>query len=201
MYINIIKDEKIREKVLFIKKFVKCPRTIGSIAPSSPYLTESILSGIEWEKVKTIAELGAGTGVFTRQIIKKMSCDAKLLIFEIEPEFRERLHAETKMKIYADAAKLPQILEFEGITHIDLVVSSIPFCVIPREITDRILEGVVKCMNPEGIFLAYQYSLQMKLMFEKLFYSVDTRFVSLNIPPAFVYECKGLKTTVYRKGR
>jgi len=151
MNINIIKDEKIKEKMLFIKKFVSCPRTIGSIAPSSPYLTESMLSGIEWQNIKTIAELGAGTGVFTRQIIKNMDIKSRLLVFEIEPEFRRRLCSETKMKIYNDAAKLPSIIEHEGITHVDLIISSLPFTVIPREITERIIEGIVKSMRRDGV--------------------------------------------------
>ena len=33
----------------------------------------------------------------------------------------------------------------------------------------------------------------MKGTLEKLFDKVDVRFVMMNIPPAFVYECRGVK--------
>jgi phospholipid N-methyltransferase len=193
MDINLIKDENIKEKMLFMKKFVKCPRTIGSIAPSSSYLTESILSNVKWGEAKTIVELGAGTGVFTRQIISKMGHDSKLFIFEIEPELRSRLQSEIQMKVYSDATNLQQILEYQGIKQIDLVISSLPYTILPREMTDCIIRGIVRSMNTDGTFLAYQYSLQMKARFDKIFKNVKIRFVTLNIPPAFVYECTGLR--------
>ena len=36
-------DQNIKEKMLFIKKFVAEPRMIGSITPSSPQLVASML--------------------------------------------------------------------------------------------------------------------------------------------------------------
>ena len=201
MNMNFINNESIKEKMLFTKKFVQCPRTIGSIVPSSSFLTESILSNIKWCDVGSIVELGAGTGVFTRQIIQRLENKAKLFVFEIEPELRANLQAETQMEIYSDAVKLPQILESAGIMHVDFVISSLPYAVLPREMTDSILRGVVKSIGQDGTFLAYQYSLQMKSLFARIFKNVNIRFVTFNIPPAFVYECKGLQKSEYQEER
>lgn len=201
MDMNFIKNESIKEKMLFTKKFIKCPRTIGSIVPSSSYLTESILSNIKWCEVGTVVELGAGTGVFTRQIIQRLENRAKLFVFEIEPELRANLQTETQLEIYSDAVKLPQILESAGVMHVDLVISSLPYAVLPIEMTESILRGVVKSMDQDGTFIAYQYSLQMKALFTKIFKNVNVRFVTFNIPPAFVYECKGLQKSEYQEER
>ncbi|MCE5202493.1 MAG: methyltransferase type 11 [Synergistaceae bacterium] len=196
MYMDFI-DETIKEKILFMKKFVNNPRRIGSIAPSSSFLTESILANVEWSSVGSVAELGAGTGVFTKNIIQRMGNNSNIFIFEIEPELRSRLETQTKLKIYSDAVKLPQILESRGILHVDLIISSLPYAVLPKEETDSILKSIIKSLGPEGVFLAFQYSLHMREPFEKIFSSVRTRFVPLNIPPAFVYECTGLLKQQY----
>ena len=55
-------DKNLKEKMLFIKKFVSEPRIIGSITPSSPQLVASMLCNVDWERVGAIAEFGAGTG-------------------------------------------------------------------------------------------------------------------------------------------
>ena len=53
-------DQNIKEKMLFIKKFVAEPRMIGSITPSSPQLVASMLCNVDWDKIGCIAEFGAG---------------------------------------------------------------------------------------------------------------------------------------------
>ena len=42
-------DKNLKEKMLFIKKFVSEPRIIGSITPSSPQLVASMLCNVDWE--------------------------------------------------------------------------------------------------------------------------------------------------------
>ena len=52
----------------YLRRFVAAPAQIGSVAPSSPFLTRAMLRGIDWSRMRTIVELGAGTGVFTAAI-------------------------------------------------------------------------------------------------------------------------------------
>ena len=188
-------DKNLKDQMLFIKKFVTEPRTIGSVAPSSPQLVDSMLQNADWGKIKAIAELGAGTGVMTRAIIGRRSKDSELLVFEIEEELREKLKEETGLEIYADARSLPEVMKARGIKKADLIVSSLPFTVLPREVTAAVMDGVTKSLAPDGSFVAFQYSLHMKGTFEKLFEKVEVRFVMMNIPPAFVYECRGVRKT------
>ena len=179
--------------MLFIKKFVTEPRTIGSVTPSSPQLVDSMLQNADWGKIGAIAELGAGTGVMTRAIIERKAKDSDLLVFEIEEELRKNLENETGLEIYADACSLPEVMKSRGIKRADLIVSSLPFTVLPREVTAAVMDGVTRSLAPDGSFVAFQYSLHMKGTLEKLFEKVDVRFVMMNIPPAFVYECRGVR--------
>lgn len=185
--------DKLKESTTLLRRFLAAPRTIGSVAPSSQALTESMLQNVDWGKVKTIVELGAGTGVFTRSIIAKAAPEAHIFIFEIDGELRDKLEKETGRTIYSNASYMREALTNEGIDKIDLIVSSIPYAVLPPKTTESIMQALQGSIDESGTFVAFQYSLQMKKTFQQIFTDVKTRFVALNIPPAFVYECKGLR--------
>jgi phosphatidylethanolamine/phosphatidyl-N-methylethanolamine N-methyltransferase len=57
---------------------VKNMKQVGSIVPSSSFLTKKIIKGIDFNKNLNVLELGAGTGVFTKEILNRMS-DGSLL--------------------------------------------------------------------------------------------------------------------------
>jgi Phospholipid N-methyltransferase len=52
--------------------------------------------GIDFSKVKCIVEFGPGTGVFTREILKRLNDDAQIIIFETNPSFYQKLKSEIK---------------------------------------------------------------------------------------------------------
>ena len=186
-------DKNLKEKMLFIKKFVSEPRIIGSITPSSPQLVASMLCNVDWERVGAIAEFGAGTGGVTKAIIKNKRPQSRLFVFEIESDLRQKLSRDTGLDIYDDAAKLPRVLEDERLKKVDPIVSGLPYAVLPQCVTASVLDGISRTLDDDGMFVAFQYSLHMKGAFERIFKEVRTRFVMMNIPPAFVYECRGLK--------
>ena len=178
--------------MVFLRRFVGAPRQVGSVIPSSPYLTRAVLDKIDWSQVRNVAELGAGTGVFTRSIVRRARPDARLLVFEIDPDLQRMIGvSHPGLKLYGDAQELPAILEDLGIDKLDCIVSSLPFTVLPPSMTARILDAVQDTLVPGGKFVAYQYSKIMKHHFESRFSEIRTFFVPINIPPAFVYECRG----------
>ena len=181
------------ESMTFFKRFANSPRRIGSVAPSSKFLTKTMLDRVDWKNAKYIAELGAGTGVFTREIIKRAREDAKILVFEIDPDLQKMIRDEhpnhNGLTIHSDAQELYKHMNENNIDNLDFVISSLPFTVLPPKMTVKILNGVLKCLKPDGHFVAYQYSPIMKHVLLKKFTKIQTRFVMLNVPPAFVYDC------------
>ena len=55
------------EKITFLKNFIKNPKQIGSIVPSSNYLSKKMVEQIDFENAEVILELGPGTGCYTRK--------------------------------------------------------------------------------------------------------------------------------------
>ncbi|MDR1621735.1 MAG: methyltransferase domain-containing protein [Synergistaceae bacterium] len=175
--------------MVFLRRFVGAPRQVGSVMPSSPYLTRAMMDKIEWNDVQSIAELGAGTGVFTRAIVQKLKQSGHLLVFEIDPTLKAMIEAEHPgVTVYGDARELPRIMS-GNTRQLDCVVSSLPFAVLPPRMTASILDAIDKTLKPGGKLIAYQYSKHMKPYFEKRFARVEISFVLRNVPPAFVYEC------------
>lgn len=181
---------RVNEGVVFLRRFVGAPRQVGSVMPSSPYLTRAMMDKIEWNDVRFLAELGAGTGVFTKTIIQKLRQDGHLLVFEIDPTLKAVIEAGCpEVTVYGDARELPRIMSGRNIRQLDCVVSSLPFAVLPPRMTAAILDAIDDTLKPGGKFIAYQYSKHMRPYFEKRFASVKISFVLRNVPPAFVYEC------------
>ena len=164
----------LKESMTFLKRFASSPRRIGSVAPSSKFLVRAMLDRVNWEQANFIAELGAGTGVFTREIVKRAKPNAKIL---------------KGLTLHSDAQELENYMHDNGINELDYVISSLPFTVLPPKMTVRILNAVRHALKPEGHLIAYQYSSIMRHVLQKKFSSIKTRFVLRNIPPAFVYDC------------
>lgn len=180
----------------FLRRFLTNPSQIGSITPSSHYLVHDMLSMANWQNVKNVAELGAGTGVLTEEIVKKLRADAKLCVFELDGELRNKIEKSLHLHVYNDARSLPEVV-LPG--SLDLVISSLPWTTLPQQMTIEILNGILFSLKPNGQFIAYQYSPQMLSCFRKLFKSVKMSFVLPNIPPAFIYNCNFLQNEFYGK--
>ena len=102
-------------------------------------------------------------------------------------------HEHKGLRICSDAQELNNIIKSEGIEFLDAVLSSLPFTVLPADMTKNILDAVQLSLKPDGNFVAYQYSSIMKKKLIERFAKISTSFVLFNIPPAFVYDCRGDK--------
>ncbi|MBQ3653134.1 MAG: methyltransferase type 11, partial [Synergistaceae bacterium] len=107
----------------FFKRFAQAPGRIGSVTPSSRFLTRAMLDSVDWPNARYIAELGAGTGVFTREIVKRARKDAKILVFEIDPALQKMIrdeHPEHEgLSLHSDAQELYKYMNDNGIEQLD----------------------------------------------------------------------------------
>lgn len=146
------------------------------------------------EQAQVIVEYGPGTGVFTDEIIRRMRPDAHLLVFEINPGFfallRERLHDSRVHLVQASAADVADHLQRLGLTRPQCIVSGLPFTSLPRPVTNEILVATRAILEPEGVFVTYQYTLVLRDLFRAYFDTRITRLVLRNLPPAFVFVCR-----------
>lgn len=183
-------QSRLKDKTMLIQTFIKAPRQVGGIAPSSRYLVREMLNKVNWDSCGTVAELGAGTGVVTEGICKKLSPEGRLFVFEIDEKLRGMITAKhSGMTLHSNAAELPQTLDGFGLKKVDYIISSLPFAVFPAQLTATIMDGVMSCLKDGGKFVTFQYSHHMREELNRRFNNVNITFVLRNIPPAFVYEC------------
>ena len=74
-------------QVIFLQEFLKHPRQVVSVIPSSRFLERRIVELAETRSAQTVVELGAGVGGTTRAILRAMSPEARLLSIEINRQF------------------------------------------------------------------------------------------------------------------
>lgn len=183
--------DSIADRRKFLTRFVQSPLRIGSVTPSSGRLVRAMLAPVQWEKVRTVVELGAGTGVVTRELKRWLRSGATAFIFENDPVLQGLLRRDHPELHHAvEAAAMGAVLEDRGFNKVDVILSSLPFANFPADISISILDQIRDRLTVDGVFTAYQYSLQMRRLLVERFRHVEVRFVPWNLPPAFVYTCR-----------
>lgn len=178
-------------KRMFLAKFFQSPQNIGSITPSSRFLTEAMFKPLDWSEINSIVELGAGTGVFTNYIKEHKKPECQVVVFEKDDEMRANLQKIYPFFHFGKEAReiLPTVQEI-GLQQVDCIISGLPFANFPQSLRTEIMDNVMAALKDNALFIAFQYSLQMKKQLETYFGDVRISFVPLNIPPAFVYYCQ-----------
>jgi phospholipid N-methyltransferase len=186
---------------LMASRFLKHGTTIASFAPSSKYLAQATVRGIDFDSARCVVELGAGTGPITAELIRRVRPHTRLVIVELMPEFCERLRAKfpTADIVEGDAAHLDKLLADRGIGEVDHVLSGLPLPSFPADLRDSILASSGKVLAPGGSF---RQLTNMPWVYWKMYrgYFDDVRFkvVPLNLPPGGVYVCRGYREPGFR---
>ena len=138
-------------------------------------------------------EFGAGTGVYTEGILRRLSPEARLLSYEVDGALAaavaRRLPDRRLEVVNASAEKVGVHLEALG-RRADVVVSSLPFSTLPEPVRHDLLDAARDALAPGGVFLVLQYSKTVLPELERRFPKIRQRFSPLNIPPAFLFACE-----------
>jgi phospholipid N-methyltransferase len=194
---------------LFIREFFRTFRVTASLVPSSRFLAAAMLDPVDFRKPCTIVELGPGTGVMTKEILRRMTPDSRLFAFEVNPQFIRHLRAQHRdprlTVLHADACELADHLRDHNAGALDAVISSLGLTNMPHSIRTRIVQQAESCLAPGGVLTQFQYltsrrpipdlpALRIKPFREKQFLhayfpTITTRRVLMNFPPAVVFAC------------
>lgn len=188
-------------KFAILKEFIKSPRTVGTIFPSSRHLASAMTLEIGLENARSVVEIGPGSGAFTGHIVEKLPHDAKFMSIELNKQFHSHLSAKhPKLKIINDSAeRLLEILEREKFDKLDTVISGLPWSVFPETLQRKIIEQIYNALANGGYFATYAYfqgcflpaGRKLKTIIRENFGEIKTSSLVLrNLPPAYVYRCK-----------
>lgn len=166
----------------FVKQLIKKPKQVGAFSQSSRMLARRIAESISDRS--RIVELGAGTGVVTREILKRLGAQGRLTSFEIDPSFCECLRAIHDDRLTVVNANALQCASY--VDDFDCVVSALPLAWFTPEDTKVILD----LAHRAGRFIQIQYVPMLTRQMHKQFADVQLKFVAQNLPPAFVYVCE-----------
>lgn len=185
-----------KHRIEFLRESIRNLRSMGSVAPSSRFLCRAVANKIDPLKAKVVIELGPGDGVITRFILNRLSPDARLIIFEINPVFVEKIRAnfqDPRMTIIHDSAEnMGEHFRSLGIQEVDYIVSGIPFVMLPESLTTRISTECKSWLREGGKFIQFHYSPLLLRLYRSIFGNLNVEIVALNIPPAIVVSCEKL---------
>lgn len=187
---SVRKGKTMDDRIAFLQEFLKNPRQVASIVPSSRFLERRVVDLAEISSARTIVDLGAGTGGMTRAILDAMPTRAKLLSIEINQRFCDLLGRIEDARLIAhcgSAHELQEALALYDLPAPEVVISGIPFSTINRTMGRRILETISSALTPGGRFVAYQLSRQVENLSRPFFGSAQVALEMLNIPPLRLY--------------
>lgn len=149
--------EQLIDKLQFFAQFIRSPSAIGSIFPSTASLTAKVIRQIPDfdanDQPKRYLEIGAGTGPFTEQIIRKLKATDHLDIVEFDPAMCEILHRK-----FGDLKNVTihqkSILEFTTTKKYDVTISGLPLNVFPVDLAEGAIEKY-KELTKEGGYVSY----------------------------------------------
>ncbi|TVY08877.1 class I SAM-dependent methyltransferase [Paenibacillus cremeus] len=179
------------QPLLFLQKFITNPKEIGSIIPSSRFLSQKMVQSVPWQDIRTVAELGSGTGAVTQLIQASSAASTQVFLFEKDRHMLGNLAKQyPDYHCHSNACQLLNVIERSGVSQLDCIISGLPFFNFHPELRDELIHQIMQSLKPGGYFVAFQYSLQMKKQFSHVFEIEQIHFVPFNFPPAFVYVCR-----------
>jgi phospholipid N-methyltransferase len=180
--------------LLFSRNFIKHPKMLGSLIPSSRFLVNKVLSEVDWARARVFLEYGPGVGTFTTEILRRMRPDAVLIAVETNADFvrflRRRLSDHRLHVVHGSAADADSALSQLELKHADYVISGIPYTTMPAEVRDAILEKTHAVLHPSGAFLVYQFTRSVLPYLKQTFDRVRQDFEPLNVMPARLFYCQ-----------
>jgi phospholipid N-methyltransferase len=181
-----IKKDVVSNSIVFAIGYFKSPLGVGTIFQSSNFLAKRVAREVIG---KNIVEFGSGTGIITKEILKKLSEDGRLTCFEIIPDYciylKKKFSKEInsgKLKVIEDSAgnykkylkKIP-----------DSIVSGLPLASLDKTLVHSVLMEAKKTKK----YIQYQYSPFSKPILKKYFKKIRIKRELLNYFPATIYIC------------
>jgi phospholipid N-methyltransferase len=148
-----------------------------------------------------VLELGPGTGVFTKALLKQGVKEGDLTLIEYGSDFMRLLqqrfpHARV---LWMDASWIAPQNVFERATF-GAVVSGLPLLNMAKNKVDAILAGVFNSLRPDGVMYQFTYGVRCPVSLSQLeqfgLQATCVGRVLINVPPASVYRITRRQTAV-----
>ncbi len=181
---------RFREDIEFIKGWIKSPGAVGSIKPTGEIAARYMASLLPIEEGLPVLELGPGTGVITREILKRGVEPNKIVSIEYSKEFYDYLTANIPDVnfINGDAFDLSKTLKDVEYKVYAGVIGAIPLLNIPMSQREDVIHESLKLVAPNGPFIQISYGAKPPVPAVPGKFTVEkSDRIFRNIPPAGIW--------------
>lgn len=178
------------DRLAFLKGFLRQPKGVGSVIPSSRFLERKMVRMAGVERAESVIELGPGTGGTTRAILAAMPETATLLAIELDPAFADHVRNidDRRLIVHQGSAEhLAELIAAHRLRPPNAILSGIPFSTMPEDAGTGIIEAIRDVLAPGGCFVAYQFRGAVAERARPILGEPDVSPEFLNIPPMRVY--------------
>lgn len=188
-----VKDNPLREQLLFLRGLIANPTNVGAIAPSSPALARAVAAQVDPHTEGPVLELGPGTGSMTRELLKRGIAPGRMIAIEWDANFARTIAAEFPgvKVIRGDAFDLDGSLPRNGYEQFAAIISGIPMLNHPMEKRRALVEAAFRRLPPGAPMIQFSYGLFAPVKPPRGISVRRAAYVWANLPPASVW--------VYRK--
>ena len=184
----------------FLGHFITSPQKTGAVLPSSSSLARIMADDMGLEKAKLVVDVGAGTGVFTGETLKRVRPGTKVIAIEINPHFARIIRRKyPRVTVISDSVEhLAKHLRKAGHRHADAILCGLPWSHFPDSLQKSLLNAMYDSLKPGGKFASFAYihsawwpsARRFKRLLKTRFRKTSrSRIAWLNVPPAFVHRC------------
>lgn len=190
--------QPVRDGLRFFGSFVRNPKSVGAVLPSSRRLAEELVGSIDaLVPGDVVVEYGPGTGPVTKVVAERLPPGVRYLGIELNERFHAQLSARYPGLTFhhGSAGDVARLLAEHDLARPKLIVSGLPFASLPPQVQDEVIDGTVEALADEGEFRTFQYVHAYGMGAAKRFRGImASRFsgferlgpIVRNVPPAYV---------------
>lgn len=147
-----------RAGILLLNEWIKYPRRVGSVCPSSRFLARQMACAVDIDAAGLIVELGAGTGIITESLLQRGVAAERLIVIEKSAPMAQHLARRFPgiCVVHGDAARMAGMLA--QASAVAAVVSSLPLRSLPKDVVSEITTGWVKLLQRGARVAQFTYA-------------------------------------------
>lgn len=183
------------DEIRFFKGWMKNPKNVGSIIPTSDLMARRMASVIDESSGLPVLELGPGTGVITRAILQRGIAPEKLTCVEYSTEFVKKLRHDFEGVniIEGNAFDLETTMGEANRLKFDCVVSALPLLSFPKNMRVGLITDLLERIPAGRPIVQFSYGPLSPVPPIPGVTVRHLEFVFRNVPPAQIWTYRKTK--------
>lgn len=182
----------------FLQRFVRSPKHIASVWPSSRFLATQMFDGLRLGHGDLVVEYGPGTGSFTLEVQRLLDSGVEIRYLGVERDpgmyqFLQRRFPQLEF-VLADALDVLKLCLARDLPPAAAVISGLPLIFFDNNTLHKLFAATRTCLRPDGVFRTFSYvhsypsrsAAELRGLIKQYFEEYESsRPVVRNMPPAF----------------